>query len=728
LYSSSGESPPPPPRALFGREELVKEIVRLVDSLTPIALVGTGGIGKTSIALTILHNVRIKGRFGDNRRFIRCDQFPATRTHFLHRLSNVIGSSVENPEDLAPLRPFLASEEMLIVLDNAESILDPQGTDAQEIYAVVEELSQFNNICLCITSRISTIPPDCETLDVPTLPVEAARNAFYGIYKSVERSDLVDNVLEQLDFHPLSITLLATVAHHNKWDTNRVTKEWEIRRTAMLQTDHNRSLAATIELSLASPMFQELGPDARTLLEVVAFFPQGVSENNLDWLFPTTSGRKNIFDKFCVLSLAYRSNGFTTMLAPLRDYLRPKDPKSSVLLRVTKECYFGRLAVGVDSDDPFQETRWITSEDVNVEHLLDVFTSIDADSTGVWNACANFMCHLFRYKPRLVVLGPKIEGLPDDHPSKPQCLLHLSRVLGSVGVNGEGKRLLIHTLKHWRERGDDRQVAQTLRRIASANRSLNLHKDGILQAKEAVEIYERLNDTVEQANTLQRLALFLAEDDQFDAAAEAASRAIDLLGNPTQSQVCGHYYTLGHIYRSRGETEAAIRHFEVALLITISPNFQGIQPSILLSLVWLYFTEDRFDDAQGYLELLKSYVADDPYLLGQVMVAQGHVWCRHGKFEEAKSEVSRIVDDYEKTGFSANYLEDFKELLQIIEEGMSDTVMPDESGEGGEPLGTVVLPVPDDPLARGLNDGGFPGCTLPHVAHTPKGKSRCTSP
>ena len=141
---------------------------------------------------------------------------------------------------------------MLLVLDNAESIFDPRGTNAPEIFSVVEELNQSSNICLLITSRITTLSQDCETLKIPTLSMETALDTFYRIYKQGERSESVNNILKQLDCHPLSVTLLATVAHQNKWGDHRLATEWGRHQTDVLQTEHKKSLAATIELSLSS--------------------------------------------------------------------------------------------------------------------------------------------------------------------------------------------------------------------------------------------------------------------------------------------------------------------------------------------------------------------------------------------------------------------------------------------------------------------------------------------
>ena len=665
--TAPGEVPPPPPRVFFGRDELIEQIVGLAQTLMPIALIGTGGIGKTSIVLTVLHDGRIKQRFGDNRWFIRCDQFPASHTHLLLRLSKTIGVDVENPEDLTALRRYLSSKEMIIVLDNAESILDPQGPSAQEIYGIVDELTRSSNVCLCLTSRISTIPPSCETLEIPTLLEGAARDTFYRIYKHSERCDSINDILEQLDFHPLSITLLATVAQYNKWDGNRLTREWERQRTGMLRAQHSGSLATTIELSLSSPMFRDLGPDARGLLEVVAFFPQGVDEENIDWLFPTVSDVPNMFDTFCILSVTYRSNGFIMMLAPLRDHLRPKDPMSSPLLSTTKESYFMRLSIDADPDEPdYEGSRWITLEDANVEHLLDIFASLDPSSKVVWDACAGFLYHLDWHKPRLTTLGPKIEALPDNHPSKARCLRALAFLFDSVGNDLESKRLHTHTLRLWTGEGDVRQVAKTLSYLSDTNRLLDLRGEAIGQARDALGIFEQLGDTVEQAKCLIDLAWALYDDGQLGAAEETALHGIELLPeNGKRSQACQGRRLLGMVHSSKGETEKAVHHFEIALGVATSPGVSSELFWIHIDMAAMFSKESRFHAAHDHIERAKSH-ANNAYSLGHAIELQADVWFKQRMFEEAKLEASHAIDAYRKVG-ATKEIERCRVLLEELD-------------------------------------------------------------
>ena len=670
--STLGESPPPP-RVCFGRNGLIERIVGLAENLTPIALVGAGGIGKTCVALTILHHGRVRERFGDNRWFIRCDQFSASQANFLSRLSRAVGAGVENPEDLTPLRRHLSSEEMFIVLDNAESILDPQGADGQGIYRAVEELSQFPNICLVITSRITLVPPNCETLEVPALSMEAARDAFYCIYKHGGHVDSIDDILEQLNFHPLSITLLATIAHQSKWDGNRLTREWERQHTSVLQTDHGESLGAAIELSLASPTFKQLGPDARDLLGVIAFFPQGVGEANLDWLFPTVSNVATILDKFCTLSLTYRSDGFVTMMVPLRDYLRPKDPLLSPLFRAAREFYFTRLSAKADPFEPrSKETEWITSEDANVEHLLDVLTSIDASSDSVWRACAHFVDLLSWHKPRKTVLAQKIEQLPDYHHVKPDCLLQLAGLFGQVGNDAEGKLLLTHALELERERGNGYMVALTLSGLSGANRMLGFFEEGIHQAKEALGIFEKLGDTGKQGYSLLLLAGLFHDNNQLEAAEEAASRAIQLLPEKGQEFLaCRSHRLLGDIYHSKGEREKAIHHFKATL--GIAPCF-GWNSELFWayhSLAVLFLGEDKFDESHAHIEQAKSYAVNDGCYLGRAVALQACVYHRQRRLEEATSEAQRALEIYEKLG-DAGGVDSCRALLQYIGQATED--------------------------------------------------------
>ena len=101
---------------------MIEEIVGLAENLTFTALIGAGGIRKTSIALAALHNHHIQQWFGVNRRFIRCEKFPASCSHLLNRLSNVISAGIENPEDLASLRPFLSPREILMTMPRRSTL------------------------------------------------------------------------------------------------------------------------------------------------------------------------------------------------------------------------------------------------------------------------------------------------------------------------------------------------------------------------------------------------------------------------------------------------------------------------------------------------------------------------------------------------------------------------------------------------------------------------------
>ena len=664
-----GELPPPAPRDCFGRDELIEKVVGFAENLKPVALIGAGGIGKTSIALKVLHHNRIKKRFGGNRRFIRCDQFPTSRSHFLARLSKVIGAGVENPDDLAPLRPSLSSQEILIILDNAESILDPKGPNAQEICSVVDELCQFETICLLITSRITTVPPRCRHPEIPKLSMEAACDIFYDIYSDRGRSSIINDLLKRLDFHALSITLLATTASHNGWDYDRLANEWDTQRARVLQADHyNKSLAATIELSLTSLTFRSLGPDTRDLLGVIAFFPQGVNEKNLDWLFPTIPNGKNTFDKLCVLSLTYRSNGFITMLAPIRDYLGPRDPRSSPLLSKTRDHYFSRLSAEVDPVVPgFEKARWIVGEDVNVEHLLDVSSSVDPERGDIWEVCYNFMEHLHWHKPRATMLRSKIEALPDTHHSKPKCLYQLSKLLGRIGNFAEQTRLLTHTLELERRRGDDHSIACALRELSNVHRILNLCEEGIGQAKEALEIFERIGDTSRQIHCLDNLAWLSFQTQQLDAAEAIASRAINLATEAGEELYVSRLHrALGEIFQSKRENTKAIHHFETAIEIASRFGWHDDLSWYHFGLATLFHDQDEYDKASAQIEQAKSYAVNDVYKLGRATELQASVWHRQLRLKEAKSEALRALEIYEKLG-AARDADSCKDLLRNIE-------------------------------------------------------------
>ena len=76
---------------------------------------------------------------------------------------------------------------------------------------MVDELRQVSNVYILITSRISTVPP-VKQKEIASLPRDAASKIFCSI-RGVEKTSLViEDLLKKLEYHALSIILLAIVA------------------------------------------------------------------------------------------------------------------------------------------------------------------------------------------------------------------------------------------------------------------------------------------------------------------------------------------------------------------------------------------------------------------------------------------------------------------------------------------------------------------------------------
>ena len=247
-----------------------------------------------------------------------------------------------------------------------------------------------------------------------------------------------------------------------------------------------------------------------------------------------------------------------------------------------------------------------------------------------------------------------------------ECLLQLSQLFSTVGNHVERKRLLIYLLNLLREGGNDYWVATTSMELSDANQVIGLHREGIDRAKEALEIFKWLGDTVSQESCLVSLAWLFHRDKQFDAAEEAALHAIKLLPEKDQQfQLCNSHRVLGAIYQFKGDTERAIHHFGVALEIASTFDWHTSIFWLNYDLAGLFCNGGRLDDAQTHAECAKSHTVDSTYHLGFAMELQARVWYGQHRLEEAKSEALRAADIFDKLG-AEKAMKGCRALLQKI--------------------------------------------------------------
>ncbi|HEV7240791.1 MAG TPA: tetratricopeptide repeat protein [Thermoanaerobaculia bacterium] len=366
----------PNPGYCFGREREVEEVVTalLADRPQPLPILGGPGMGKTTIALTALHDARVAERFRERRWFVRCDGVN-TRTELAAAIARTLGLAV-TPNVEPDVLAVLTARPAALVLDNGETPLDADGAQVEELLSV---LATINSLALAITIRGHRRPPGVPwraTTEPDALPEGPAIEAFVAASGKPHFADdpHLPRLLAVLDGVPLAITLMAHFAEmFNALEP--VWSRWEKKRTAMLREGDTRltNLRVSYELSIGV-----LSAAARRLLSVLATLPDGVAHRDLEGIF---AGPDDSADELRRRALVFEEGQRMRMRAPLREYVvaecapDPDDGQRVVAYYLALAARQGQkvgAAGGVDA------VARLAPEVANVEAMLERSRSVSA--------------------------------------------------------------------------------------------------------------------------------------------------------------------------------------------------------------------------------------------------------------------------------------------------------------------------------------------------------------
>ncbi|KAJ7611967.1 P-loop containing nucleoside triphosphate hydrolase protein, partial [Mycena polygramma] len=337
---------PSVPQILHGRDSELSRIFGLFSQGTPrIAILGAGGMGKTTLARAVLHHPQVTARYEHHRYFVACDSATSKA-----ELAALIGAhlGLKPGKDLtrAVVQHFSSSSPTLLVLDNLETAWEP--TECRNgVEDFLSLLTDVKHLALMVTMRGAERPAKVAWTH-PFLPLlspldqEAARQTFIDIADAIHSSEEVDKVLALTDNMPLAISLLAHLVDSESCSV--VLPRWEEEKTAMMSHgwDRKSNLDLSISFSLSSPRLEAF-PHSQKLLGLLSLLPDGLSDVEL---VQSKLPLDNILGCKAALigtSLAYTdSHKRLKALVPIREYMQKIQPPKDDLIQTLRR-YFQEL-------------------------------------------------------------------------------------------------------------------------------------------------------------------------------------------------------------------------------------------------------------------------------------------------------------------------------------------------------------------------------------------------
>ncbi|KAJ7083785.1 hypothetical protein C8R44DRAFT_862383 [Mycena epipterygia] len=274
---------PGQPKIFHGRQSELNDIlISLVQESAHIAILGPGGIGKTSLARAALHHPDVVAKY-EHRFFVVADSV-TTSIELAALIRSHLGLKPGKDLTKAVVQSLSKGPPCLLVLDNLETSWEPLQS-RRGVEEFLSLLTHIPHLALIITMRGAERPakvrwtrPFLEPLK--TLSYEAARQAFIEIADDFHDSKEIDQLLHLTDNMPLAVNLIAHLVDYE--GCSNVLARWETEKTSLFSAGYDKqsSLDASITISLASPRMMSC-PGAKDLLSLLSILPDGLSNVEL---------------------------------------------------------------------------------------------------------------------------------------------------------------------------------------------------------------------------------------------------------------------------------------------------------------------------------------------------------------------------------------------------------------------------------------------------------------
>ncbi|THU91183.1 hypothetical protein K435DRAFT_841125 [Dendrothele bispora CBS 962.96] len=662
---------PAVPIVFKGREELVEQGVNILcqQGLKFLAILGAGGMGKTSLALHIMDSDLVQNKFGERCYFIPCELFEDAESLVQGLIHAMELTMQENQSKQKVLFDHLQSAhgDLLIVFDNFET---PWNHDDSRmgVKNLLEKIAKYGKVSLTVTMRGSDGPGDIpwerlgDQSGIPTLSPLPAKEAFKAFASNkLQISDdfesQIDSLLYKLEYVPLAIRLSAQ--HVKQIPLEELLSMWEKDKTSILTepTKPGRLTSVSFSIDLSLQIFKIEGKTL-SLLSAISFLPNGIPfwVKSLPHMFQEEHLSLNV-SALLNSSLIYGQNEGIKMLAPVKEYIHSKYPLGQDRIDQLERFYAQFLE---DLPNHNMQAQPILQLHIgNIEKIFKAQMSSGHSKTS----CISVVKILYRFRRFVPVSMGLIDLILEKDGNIKQddevdLKLKRADLLRWMGRFQDAQDQVMSVKDCLNEEGNpSHSEADILGRCFDILKGIyhaqTQYEKAISMNLQAQKHFKQSENQWAQADSMSWLGRIYYMQARYKEAFEMISKAQQLLqqiGNELGVAEC--LKRLGDIYRVQERNNEAIKMLSDAQKQFQTFGNQGQAAECLWSLGELYRKEEKYDEATEMVmkSQEQSKEIGDKAGVANCLLALGCIYTDQLQLDEAADMFSNAQMQYQNIG------------------------------------------------------------------------------